>query len=910
MFIAHIGLYFPGNPEQQSPPIGPGIRHPTPGYRMPGIQPPPPIPTNPGVPGYPIQPRPVLAQGLPTEGPPGVTPVNTQQPQPGTGQPAAMGQLPGFLGYQVQMPVPGQNVLPGYGQGATFTPQPMAQPMPGMDPSAMYQQQAMGTTGGLPVPGTPEFQQLTAEQQNAIFMQMHQQMLMQQSQMWYFMQQQQQQLQQFAMIQPQPQSLPQAPVQAEIESMEVEPEKGPGKASYDKNIEAAIQQASTETAGLNLNLTEDNPENPDAGNTPDKDFDSETLPSGEESFIILSREGSVMGDFNPGLGDTGGMRRHSPLETTTQAVAMDTSELETQTNQTSQDEVIVVASGSQQGSGEPHQPTGESPQVSSAEAYAKDEKLMNTADTHGTQPDMRDKDASEKAATALHSTCPGTHDAAMDTNEPEAQPEQISLDRAVGDLGSQQGSGEPHRPTEESSQVSSADANAKDKVMPKAGLQPEMGGGDVPEKDAAAAHSTCSVSPEIHNAAMDTIEPERQPDQASLGRAGVDSASRQESGEAHSPPEGSLPLPPTTIATKEYEECKVTAAEDTGDQVAKENDHAIQQAVNMVSPGAAAADKKEDLPGRHDHAKGMDTSNTGDTGAGDPNESMPPIVKPNGKQLLQDYDEKDSPDKKRKRLEEDDTATEQMSSGATTSSAASDKKSTKAKLDTEGQTAQASSGAGTACTEEKSPDHKLTGADGKPTAENSSDRDGKTQSGDCADDETAQTSSGGDVASNEEMPPVEKSPNADGIPTMENTSEGDGTTQTSDNTGERDSVQLIPVDNMDDKNAEPGSSVDAVYDPLTAEARKQKALTKETLAFSQTGGLVKSIQEQGNQEGGDPGGVGDTSDPLIRPSGDGQAESLVFGGARPRSGSYSEAMAKGHGDLPDQGSEASGVRTQ
>ncbi len=639
----------------------PGALPPSIGHTVPGHLPSPSMPKETGVPGYPIHPRPVLTQGSPTEGPPAVNPVSThQQPQPVTSQPAAVGHLSGFPSHQVQMPVPGQNVLSGYhgyGQGATITPQPRAQPVPGMDPLAVYQQQPMGMGSGFPLPGSPEFQQLPAGQQSAIFGQMYQQMVMQQSQMWYFMQQQQQQLQQFTMTQQQPQSFPQASMAGEMESMEVEPEKGPGKASEDKDIEAELQQASTETVGLNLNLTEDNPENPDTEDTPDKDFD--ILQSGEESFIILSQEGSMVEDLKPGLGDTAGLRPHSPLETTTQAVAVDTSELETQTNQTSQDTVGTVASGSQQGSRETHHPIEESLQVPSTDANDKDGKVMNTADT-----------------------------------------------------------------------------------------QPEMGGGDASEKD-AALNSTCSVSPGTHDAAMGYTKPETRPDQASLDRTGMDSASGQESGEGHSPPEGISSLHSITITTKEHKECKVTAApgppEETGDGISKENDDGVHQAVSMVSPEAAAGgDQTEQLPD-HDDADTMDTSNTGDTGAEDLKESMPPIVKPNGKLLLQDHDEKDdgkdSPDKKRKRLE-DHTAEEQIHSGATNFSGAKDKLSTKPKLDTEAQTTQTSYTGDTTSTEENSLDHLLTGAGGKLTAENSSDRDGKTQSSDSAEVGAHQTSLG------------------------------------------------------------------------------------------------------------------------------------------------------------------------
>ncbi len=443
--------------------------HPTPtGHNVPGVQPPPirhmvpwhppppSMPTNHGVPGHPTHPRPVLAQGLPTEGPPGVTPVSTQQPQLGTGQPAATGQFPGFPGYPVQMPVPmgpGQSVLPGYGQGAASNPQPMTQPMPGIDPSAMYmyQQQAMGMGSGYPMPGTPEFQQLSPEQQKAMFQHMQYQQMLMQSQFMYFMQQQQQ-LQQFTMTQPQPQSLPQAPMAGELESTKVEPEKVHVSVKHcgDKDIEAEIAQASTKTVSLSLTEhAEGGSVSPEADNSPNEDLESENA---LQSFVVLGEDGSMIEDSKQGLEDTAGLRHldQSPLETT-QAVAIDTTEL---------DRVVTMTSGSGQESGEP---LSRVPEVGPQQSFApttdtKDDKIVTTTNP---QQEIGDGDTKEME-TATYRSIPHAEAAAA---QKQALPDPSSTcDTGLDDV-------KESVPSTKHSDVASPSAASEKSTKPKLNME-------------------------------------------------------------------------------------------------------------------------------------------------------------------------------------------------------------------------------------------------------------------------------------------------------------------------------------------------------------------------------------------------------------------------------------------------------
>ena len=185
--------------------------------------------------------------------------------------------------------------------------------MAGFDPSAMLQQGGLGMATQYPMPGTVEFQQLSPEDQKTVF-QMH--MLIMQN----YVMQQQQQLQQCTMTPPQ--SLPQAPGQGELESIEVEP--------GNDSVEANVKQASTETIGAKQHLTmlkEGNPESPenaDAGNSPNKHSEHENtlqhLQSGKETRTTINNNKVTTANPQLEIGDGDAKEKDAATHMTHQSI--------------------------------------------------------------------------------------------------------------------------------------------------------------------------------------------------------------------------------------------------------------------------------------------------------------------------------------------------------------------------------------------------------------------------------------------------------------------------------------------------------------------------------------------------------------------------------------------------------------
>ncbi len=417
----------------QPPPAGhmaPGVQSPPTNPRIPGVLPPPTDSGVAGVPGQAFQPRPMLPQGLPTEGPPGVTPVSghpLRQTHPGPGPPA-IGQFRGNPGQTIQMPAPVPSVLPP-GLGA---PQgPPAQSVSGMPRSGASQHEGLGIgvageyqTGQMP--GNVNFQQLFQQlppDQILLF----EQLLYAQTQM------NQGQNVQVGLQQNISNAAPPShashsydgPNQtvgypAELTEVLVEPAERAVTSTVTKD-EAEIEQVSREMVGINLqpgNMRNREAKTPVYGGSGNQSLGREKAPQNMQNREDAMLDQDENGTQNPKQGP-----RHDTPSHSTEAVAMDTTE---QSKQDFLDRTGVV-SGSPQRSGESHSPPKMPKEGSppSGNPTTKVDMMSNAADM---QQQIESGDATSKDITPRQNMTPGE-----DTHTPK-QAIPNSTDTGDGDL--------------------------------------------------------------------------------------------------------------------------------------------------------------------------------------------------------------------------------------------------------------------------------------------------------------------------------------------------------------------------------------------------------------------------------------------------------------------------------------------